>query len=358
MPYNDDINDPDYSIFNAYYFFIGGDNTRLIILIYIFLCIALNILIYIAIFLSKKKLSFVSKITLSIMGVNLIHTFVYSYEWVFKIENKTILTGDKKDIIVGFLLTGNPNNMGACYSQAFILIASSISQDFLINFFFYLINQSNAPTKLSIWISISIFAFVFPCALALILLLTGSLGINDHFCYVARYYWNKSGKKYETYHGFGFWIALIYLIRTVNLIFSTNLMFKIIKYVKKRNMKITYILKISYILLLQLVTISVGIIYRFSSFFSKKFSSDFSSTFLIINTLDGVLFPLSFIFTNGMHIILYRCITGKKVVSDEDEFKYPNIDSEEDEDENEKVEKSIAMSDLSKKIADIGPIND
>ena len=55
MPYNDDINDPDYSIFNAYYFFIGGDNTRLIILIYIFLCIALNILIYIAIFLSKKK---------------------------------------------------------------------------------------------------------------------------------------------------------------------------------------------------------------------------------------------------------------------------------------------------------------
>ena len=292
------------------------------------------------------------------MGVNLIHTFVYSYEWVFKIENKTISIGDQKDIIVGFLLTGNPNNMGACYSQAFILIASSISQDFLINFFFYLINQSNAPTKLSIWISISIFAFVFPCALALILLLTGSLGINDHFCYVARYYWNKSGKKYETYHGFGFWIALIYLIRTVNLIFSTNLMFKIIKYVKKRNMKITYILKISYILLLQLVTISVGIIYRFSSFFSKKFSSGFSSTFLIINTLDGVLFPLSFIFTNGMHIILYRCITGKKVVSDEDEFKYPNIDSEEDEDENEKVEKSIAMSDLSKKIADIGPIND
>ena len=118
MPYNDDINDPDYSIFNAYYFFIGGDNTRLIILIYIFLCIALNILIYIAIFLSKKKLSFVSKITLSIMGVNLIHTFVYSYEWVFKIENKTISIGDQKDIIVGFLLTGNPNNMGAVMAPA------------------------------------------------------------------------------------------------------------------------------------------------------------------------------------------------------------------------------------------------
>ena len=357
MSYNDNIDDPDYSIFNAYNFFFGGDYTRVIVLIYIFLCIALNILIYIAIFLSKKKLSFVSKITLSILGVNLIHTFVYSYEWVIKIENKTKLVGEDNNI-VGFLLTGNPNNMGGCYSQAFILISSSISQDFLINFFFYLINQSNAPTKLLLWISILMFAFIFPCSLALILLLTGSLGINDHFCYVARYYWCKSEHQYEIYHGFGIWVALIYLIRTVNLIFSTNLMFKIIKYVKKRNMKITYIFKISYILLLQLVTISVGIIYRFSSFFSKKFSSGFSSTFLIINTLDGVLFPLSFIFTNGMHIILYRCITGKKVVSDEDEFKYPNIDSEEDEDENEKVEKSIAMSDLSKKIADIGPIND
>ena len=68
--------------------------------------------------------------------------------------------------------------------------------------------------------------------------------------------------------------------------------------------------------------------------------------------------PLSFIFTNGMHIILYRCITGKKIVSEEDEIKYPNIDSEEDEDENEEVEKSIAMSDLSKKKTDVGSIND
>ena len=59
-----------------------------------------------------------------------------------------------------------------------------------------------------------------------------------------------------------------------------------------------------------------------------------------------------------MHIIIYRCITGKKVVSEEDEIKYPNIDSEEVEDENEEVEKSIPMSDLSKKRADIGSIND
>ena len=56
MSYNDNIDDPDYSIFNAYNFFFGGDYTRVIVLIYIFLCIALNILIYIAIFLSKKKI--------------------------------------------------------------------------------------------------------------------------------------------------------------------------------------------------------------------------------------------------------------------------------------------------------------
>ena len=61
MPFNYNIKDPDYSIFNAYNFFIGGDYTRMIILIYIFLCITLNILIYISIYLSKKKIIFCFK---------------------------------------------------------------------------------------------------------------------------------------------------------------------------------------------------------------------------------------------------------------------------------------------------------
>ena len=358
MPYNDDIKDPNYSVFNAYNFFIGNDPFRLIILFYIFFCFALNILIIIIIFISKKKLSFVAKITLSILGINFIHTFSYAYEWVIRTPTKTAsieIEHHKRlsKLSIGLLLTGNPTDMGACYSQAFLLISSSISQDFLINIFFYLINRSNIPKFLYIWLSVFILAFVFPCSFALILLLADSLGINDRFCYVKRFVWEKKedgNYGYSLYLHYELFVTFVYAIRMLNLLFSTYLIFKIVKYVAKKNLNITYIFKISFILIVQFFTITIGIIYRISSYFSKSFSENFSGLYLLLSTIDGILFPLSFIITNGMHKILISYIKGETVVQEEEEeMQYPNIDSEEDDYDEDNVEKNIPMTDLSKK---------
>ena len=139
MTYNDDIDDPNYSIFTAYNFLIGGDYVRVIILLYILFSTLLNLIIIVAVIISKKKLSFVSKITLNIILINYIHTFSYIFEWVIKIPGKTKSIGksSNSDSVVGLLLAGNPNNMKACKAQAFCLISSSISQDLLINIFFF-----------------------------------------------------------------------------------------------------------------------------------------------------------------------------------------------------------------------------
>ena len=353
MKYNDDINDSNYSIFNAYNFFIAGDYVRVIILLYILFSFILNLIIIIAIFISKKKLSFVSKITLSIMGINFIHTFTYIYQWVVKIPNKSKEVGQET---IGFLLTGNPNNMIACHTQAFFLISSSISQDFLINIFFYLINKSNLPNIIYIWLAVLILAFILPLFFTLMLLMVGALGINDRFCYVNKYVYNHNNpsKRYELYNYFRLWVTIVYSVRTINLIFSLYFFIKIIKYIMKKKMKLTYIFKMAYILLIQLVTISIGIIYRISSFFSRSFSANISSLYLILNTVDGVLFPFSFIITNGMHKILYKKITGKSLgegeEEDEEESQYPNIDDDEEneEEKNEEAGKNIPMTDLSK----------
>ena len=354
MPYNDDIDDPNYSVFNAYNFFIGHDPFRLIILFYIFFCFALNILIIIIIFISKKKLSFVAKITLSILGINFIHTFSYVYEWVIRVPARTkSVEMDHKKITIGLLLTGNPTNMGTCYSQAFLLISSSISQDFLINIFFYLINKSNIPKFSYIWLSVFILAFAFPCVFTLILLLTDSLGINDRFCYVKKFEWikDRDGKyKYIYYQQFLIYVTIVYAVRMLNLLFSIYLIFKIVKYVAKKNLNITYIFKISFILIVQFFTITIGVIYCISSNISAPFSQNFSGLYLILNTIDGILFPLSFIITNGMHKILISYIKGEPVAQEEEEeIQYPNIDSEEDDYDEDKVEKNIPMTDLSKK---------
>ena len=350
MAYNDNIDDPNYSIFSAYNFLIGGDYVRVIILLYILLSTLLNLSIIVSIIISKKKLAFVSKITLSIMLINYIHTISYLYQWVIKIPGKTRTLGKaSSETVVGLLLTGNPNNMGACQAQAFCLISSSISQDFLINTFFFLINKTKIPNIAHIWIGVLIVAFIVPFAFTLFLLLFGALGINDRFCYINKYIYkgNDADNTYEIYSNFKLFVTLVYGIRTINLFFSLFMFFNIIRYVMSKKMKLTYIFKMAFILLVQLVTISIGIIYRISSYFSRHFSANFSGPYLILNTIDGVLFPLSFIITNGIHKILYKKITGKNWGEEEEEAQYPNIDEDDDDDDNGERGKSIQMTEFS-----------
>ena len=378
MPYNDDINNPDYSIINAYNFFVGDDYVRVIILLYILFCFILNILIIIAILKSKKKLSFISKVTLSILFVNFIHTFSYIYEWVIKIEGKTKIVGEEEDNTrVGFLLVGNPNDMAACLTQSFSLIASSISQDFLINIFFYLINKPETPNLLCVWLAVLILAFIVPFIITFILYLIGALGINDRFCYINKYKYNTTKKDYELYNGFEYGVTIVYSIRAINLVFSFYIFFKILKYIMIKKLKIAYIFKMSSILLIQLVTITIGVVYRISSYFSKKFSVNFSGIYLILNTVDGVLFPLSFIISSGMHKLLGKIISGKVVEDNEEEAErntiedYDNNENDDNDNDinnhNEDLEKNIPMQDLSNKNydsnepnfnEDIGSINE
>ena len=62
-----------------------------------------------------------------------------------------------------------------------------------------------------------ILPFAFPFILTLILLLVGALGINDRFCYVNKYKFNKTDNKYELYNGFESCVTLVYAIRAINL---------------------------------------------------------------------------------------------------------------------------------------------
>ena len=352
MKYNDDIYDPNYSIFTAYNFFIGGDYVRVIILIYILISTLLNLIIIVAIIIAKKKLSFASKITLSIILINYIHTFSYIFQWVVKIPGKTASIGKstKNETAIGFLLAGNPNNMKACKAQAFCLISSSISQDLLINIFFFLINKSKLPNTVFIWSAILIFAFILPFAFTLFLLLNGALGINDNFCYINKYNYNPAKEnKYEIYTGLRFFMILLYGFRTINLLLSLCMFFKIIRYVISKKLKLSYIFKMSFILMVQLITISIGIVYHIFSRFSRYFTANFSGPYLILNTIDGVLFPLSFIITNGMHKILYKKLTGKNWGGEEEEVIYPNEDDDDEDDDNNGIgEKSIQMAEFPK----------
>lgn len=335
----EDILNPNYSV-DISYFWDGGDYVRIIIVLYIILSIFFNLLIVISIFLSKKKLSPAGKITLNIIFVNFAHTFTYLYQWVIKNKGNpyTIIGKENGNSIVGYLLAGNPNNMGICKTQSFFLISSSISQDMLINIFFFLINKSKMPEELYIWIAVLCLGYAFPILFTFLYLFFDLLGINDSFCYVKKYMFNQDEKKYERFDGFQRSVNLVYTIRVLNLIFSFFLFVKIIIYVRSRKYSIKYIFKITIILLVQLVTVSIGVIYRASSIFSPEFSNNFAGEYLILNTMDGVLFPVAYIYSNKIYIILYKAFIAKTNKEDSDK---ENADGEgEGEEEEEEVEKA------------------
>ena len=115
-------------------------------------------------------------ILISVLLVNFLHTFTYFFVWVIKEGVNTIkIMIDETEVEVGGLLTGNPRKMSACKGQGFLLIASSISQDFLINIFFYIASSSiKIKEKLIKILAVSL-GFGFPFFFTLILALTGAL---------------------------------------------------------------------------------------------------------------------------------------------------------------------------------------
>ena len=84
-----------------------------------------------------------------------------------------------------------------------------------------------------------------------------------------------------------------------------------------------YILKLSAILIVQVITILLGLIYRIGSSIDEHFSRKLSNIFLCLNTLDGILFPLSYSLSNGVYRTLFcakRKDSKESLSEDEDEF--------------------------------------
>ena len=74
-------------------------------------------------------------------------------------------------------------------------------------------------------------------------------------------------------------------------------------------------------------TLLLGLIYRLSSVFqNNSFSESFSGPFLLVNTIDGILIPLSYSLSNGIYSILYYRIIKRGSLSDNSDDTDDGID--------------------------------
>jgi hypothetical protein len=309
------------NVFSLSDFFGITDLPRLIKLVYAIICLILNLLIIISIIKSKtKKFSVAWQLTGNILLMNFIHSSAYLLNWVstekIKIDEKGNIVDENESgniYKVGGLLIGDLHHMGMCLTQAFLLVFSALSQDFSIIIFFYIINLEKIPSKKKIQIVLLLLAYCFPFLFSLIYLILGQLGLNDRFCYVKKFGFElQENGQYKFYFNgvtYEVLIYIIYIFRTTYLVVSLWLLYKIIKFINENNKSKMYILKSSAILILQMITIILGFIYRISGNFSDTFSTFFATPFLFINTLDAIFFPLYFSLTNGVYKILF-CSRG------------------------------------------------
>lgn len=309
----------DYNFDTAKYFF-NADVIRIIIIIFIIISFVFNFLYFIS-SLKAKVREEIHKINLilmrSILLINFLHTFSYFYEWVLQNveDNNSLYVTDEGDICpyniddckgdqnyneIGGLLIGNMFNMSTCQTQGFFLIFSSLSQDLIISIFFYLINKSSRFSKAKIYILI-LLTNVISLIISIIIIAIDGIGLNDKFCFIKKFIFDNEEKTYKLYSGFIPIVIVYYLLRLAILIISSCFLYRIVKYIRKNKLGKMYIFKLCSFIIVQIISITVGIMYRFGGMISRKFSRDFVNIFLIVNTIDGVIFPSLSYFTNNMY---------------------------------------------------------
>ncbi len=338
IDYSRNVSNPNYSLLTPTDFFGGTDPIRIVIIIYIFLSIIINGIIFFVIGMSMKrqkkfKLPLGTWVMLGILFMNFVHTFSYFFEWVIK-ENVGVATIIKDDetLEVGGLLVGNPNNFFGCLSQAFLLIFSSLSQDFLINIFFFLVNlPANSTEKSEKYVkyAIIILGFLFPFFFTLILRIFEALGLNDNFCYVTKFKININENGIAEYKYFSYFqtcVNIVYIIRVINFIATVYFLRTIWIYVKQQNKDKIYLFKTILIPIIQLTTIGIGVVYRLINFWWPNLSVKLAKPYLILNTFDGVLFPIGFAILNDVFAQLKKIITGQDIENANLEENYESIE--------------------------------
>ena len=317
-------------------YFFNGDKTRAVIIVYIIISLIFNIL-YLISFISILRRKPKKRIHLILMGnillINFVHTFSYLYEWILQnVDNKSSLyiNNDGMKCLkpdcnnsdynrIGGLLVGNMDYMAACKTQAFFLVFSSLSQDIIINIFFYLINKTSKVRPKLIIRFLLLAGYAFPIVFAIIYLVIGAFGLNDKFCFIKKFDFDedmivteKNQTKYKLHKNFIPLICLFYLIRVINIVISGGFLYKIVRYVAKNKLRKMYIFKSFSFLFIQILTIIIGLIYTLGGIINKKFGRDFVDVYLLVNTIDGVIFPVTSYFANRM----YKFICGKNDDSD------------------------------------------
>lgn len=327
------IEKKNYNNYSSRDFFGINDPVRLVIFLFILSSFILNIII-ITISIKRKKekekegFSLSGILTLNILLVNFFHTLSYIFNWVIKNDDTKYKKGPNNlELNVGALLLGNPSNHFLCYFQGFLLICLSMSQDFIINIFFAFVNMEGKEKRHIFIIIIIIAGYIFPLSITLIYSNMDLLGINEKVCYIKKYAFEIKGDKVE-YHleeHYNIYKAIIFIIRGFNYILTLFFIIRAIRYIRrsnKKDKKVDKLISSLPVIGVAFFTLSVYLIFRIIFFINSKLEEEYINIYLIMNSVDAFLLPLSFFINH--RIYKYFCCCCPKIKYQRDTNDYDN----------------------------------
>ena len=325
------ITNKNYDFFSIEYFFgLDNDPIRLIIMIFILISFILTIFIIYMLRIYRKERDFSSfsqsgVLTLNILVENFFRTFSYIFNWLIK-NNNTKIEIDEIEYNIGALLNGNPSNFSLCILQGFLLLFLSMSQDILINIFFLFVNMEQNNKKQLFTIIIMIAGYIFPVSVTFYYYKFDMIGINEKFCYIVKYSFTIDNDKDDivTYdkENYKIYVLFIFIIRTINFFFTFVFIISAIKYLKnskkdKNDKKAGKLISSLPVLIVSCFSLFVEIIFRILSFIHLKYEEKFIGIYIIMNSIDSILLPLSFFLKHKIYRYFLCCLSTKFQYSDE-----------------------------------------
>lgn len=321
IPFNS-IDYKDYDFGSAKIFFgFEDDWTRLIIIIFIILSLAIDIIITIILFFYKKKKEFsLSGVaTLNILYVNFFRTFLYGFNWVIKNkETEAIIEPNKSPINVGALLFGNPTDFGLCSFQGFFLILLTLSQDIIVNIFLAFVNLEGKEKKHLFILILLVAAYIFPASISIIFYHFDIIGINEKVCNISKYTFtikdDSEKVEYNIETNYIIYKAIIFSFRLLNFIITLVFIIRACKYISEAKEKLDDKKKEKLISALPVViitffTLFVFLIFRILCFIDSEIEEKYFGVYLVLNTVDSILLPLSFAITHEIYRYFLCCCT-------------------------------------------------
>ena len=279
---------------------------RIIVLCFCLISFLLNLSILISICVAKhKKISIVMRITGSILIVNFINILSYTFQWVIDKSE-----GPKEKYTIKLLFEKTNNYV--CNLQSFIMLTSALSQDYLVLFFFSIVNKKNL-IKVTYINLFSILSVLVPIIFSFIYLLLEAFGVSDDFCYIKKYEYKDD--HYESYNKYTIYFSIAYSLRGINFGISIFLLIKIIKYISKEK-SCSYIINKLSMLFIQLFKLFIILSFRISNFIWEDYPKILRQIYVILSTIDGLLLPLAFAYSNQIYHNCFKCDKQSRKDSD------------------------------------------